>query len=79
MAEVALDPWCVFAIKITDIVVVPFILVEIPFVPIVTDPPLNMVVPINIPVVRLYALIMFEVIPDIKFWVPDQLFELLFI
>ena len=68
-----------FAIKIPDIVVVPFILVEIPFVPIVTDPPLNMVVPINIPVVRLYALIMFEVIPDIKFWVPDQLFELLFI
>jgi hypothetical protein len=69
----------VFAIKIPDIVVVPFILVEIPLVPIVTDPPLNMVVPINIPVVRLYALIMFEVIPDIKFWVPDQLFELLFI
>jgi hypothetical protein len=69
----------VFAIKIPDIVVVPFILVEIPFVPIVTEPPLNMVVPINIPVVRLYALIMFEVIPDIKFWVPDQLFELLFI
>ncbi len=68
-----------FAIKIPDIVVVPFILVEIPFVPIVTEPPLNMVVPINIPVVRLYALIMFEVIPDIKFWVPDQLFELLFI
>ena len=68
-----------FAIKIPDIVVVPFILVEIPLVPIVTDPPLNMVVPINIPVVRLYALIMFEVIPDIKFWVPDQLFELLFI
>jgi hypothetical protein len=69
----------VFAIKIPDIVVVPFILVEIPFVPIVTEPPLNMVVPINIPVARLYALIMFEVIPDIKFWVPDQLFELLFI
>ena len=68
-----------FAIKIPDIVVVPFILVEIPLVPIVTDPPLNMVVPINIPVARLYALIMFEVIPDIKFWVPDQLFELLFI
>ena len=68
-----------FAIKIPDIVVVPFILVEIPFVPIVTEPPLNMVVPINIPVARLYALIMFEVIPDIKFWVPDQLFELLFI
>ena len=68
-----------FAIKIPDIVVVPFILVEIPFVPIVTEPPVNMVVPINIPVVRLYALIMFEVIPDIKFWVPDQLFELLFI
>lgn len=54
-------------------------MVEIPFVPIVTDPPLNIVVPINIPLVRLYALIMFEAIPDIKFWVPDQLFELLFI
>jgi len=59
-------------------VVVPFIIVEIPLVPSVTDPPDNIVVPINIPVVRLYALTMFDAIPDIKLCVPDQEFEVPF-
>ena len=63
-----------FAIKIPDIVVVPFIMVGVPGVPNVTDPPVVIVVPINIPVVRLYALIILEVIPPTKFWLPVQLF-----
>jgi hypothetical protein len=49
-------------------------MVGVPGVPNVTEPPVVIVVPINIPVVRLYALIILEVIPPTKFWPPVQLF-----
>jgi hypothetical protein len=49
-------------------------MVGVPGVPNVTEPPVVIVVPINIPVVRLYALIILEVIPPTKFWLPVQLF-----